>query len=164
MAQSLPCRSVHETVTHIDGMNMFGRLTLFAVAVTILHASGAQAQQCVPGATPTAEQTARRREGVRLARTINNLEANQPGNATKTYLKQSELLSSPFATSQTGAGDEFIKKLNVTPGAELLPGWELTLDVTETGYWFAIKDKTDPCGFTLISNQNGLIFESHPLR
>ena len=143
---------------------MFGRLTLFVVAVAVLHASGAQAQQCVPGATPTAEQTARRREGVRMARTINNLEANQPGSASMTFLRQIELLSSPFAKDETVVADAFFKRLNFTPGAEVLPGWQLTLDVTERGYWFAIKDKTDPCGFTVASNQNGLILESHPLR
>jgi hypothetical protein len=143
---------------------MSGLLTLFVVALTSLQAAGVPAQQCVPGAPLTEEQTARQREGIRLARTINNLEANQPGATSKKYLKHGELTSSPFATGQTGAADEFLKKLNFTPGAELLPGWELTLDVTETGYWFAIRDKADPCGSTLVSNHKGLILKSHPLR
>ena len=33
------------------------------------------------------------------------------------------------------------------------PQWKLTLDVTESGYWFMIKDTADPCGFAFISNR-----------
>ncbi|HET7698571.1 MAG TPA: hypothetical protein VFK57_22840 [Vicinamibacterales bacterium] len=143
---------------------MIKRLALLTLGVAVLHVSAAGAQQCVPGATLTPEQVARRQEGVRAARTINNLEANQPGSASKKYLSQGELPSSPFAATQTGAAAAFLEKLNFAPGAELMPGWELTLDVTATGYWFSIRDKTDPCGFTLISNHNGLILQAQPLR
>ncbi len=45
-----------------------------------------------------------------------------------------------------------------------MPGRQLVLDVTADGYWFMVKDKTDPCGFAFISNQNGLIFEAQPIR
>jgi hypothetical protein len=45
-----------------------------------------------------------------------------------------------------------------------MPGWTRTLDVTAEGYWFMIRDKSDACGFTLVSNQPGLIFEAQPLR
>ena len=145
-------------------MSMLKRLMLLTFGIAALQISAVQAQQCVPGSTVTAEQIARRQDGVRVARTINNLEANQPGNASRKYLSQSDLASSPFATRQTGAAAEFFKKLNFTPGGELMPGWELTLDVTGTGYWFSIQDKTDPCGFALISNQRGLIFEAQPLQ
>jgi hypothetical protein len=89
---------------------------------------------------------------------------NQPGAREKKYLHQQELGTPPFATRQTGALAEFLKSLNFTPGAELSPGWELTLDLTSAGYWFMIRDKTDPCGLTFISSQNGLIFEARPLR
>jgi hypothetical protein len=45
-----------------------------------------------------------------------------------------------------------------------MPGWELKLDVTQDGYWFLIKDKTDPCGFAFISNTSGLIYTAEPIR
>ena len=145
-------------------MRILRGLALITFGLAALQVSPAAAQQCVPGATRTPDQIARRQDGVRAARTINNLEANQPGSASKKYLSQGELASSPFATTQTGAAGEFFKKLNFTPGEELMPGWELTLDVTGSGYWFAIKDKTDPCGLTFISNQKGLIWEAQPLQ
>jgi len=57
------------------------------------------------------------------------------------------------------------EELHLQPAAsEIVPGWQLTLNKTENGYWFMIKDKTDPCGFTLISNQAGLIYNAEPMR
>jgi hypothetical protein len=49
-------------------------------------------------------------------------------------------------------------------GTDVLPDWQLTLDVTNRGYWFMIKDKTDPCGFGYVSNQAGVIFRAEPIR
>lgn len=43
-------------------------------------------------------------------------------------------------------------------------GRKLTLNKTDNGYWFMIKDKTDPCGFAFISNQQGLIYTAEPIR
>jgi hypothetical protein len=140
------------------------RIAPIALALALVCTATALAQECVPGAPLTADQQARRKQGVQLTRTINNLEANQPGNRTKTYLRQVELPSSEFAKRATGGSAEMIGKMNFTPGQELRPGWQLTLDVTADGYWFMIKDKTDPCGFAYISNQNGLIFEAQPIR
>lgn len=55
-------------------------------------------------------------------------------------------------------------RYNLIEGAEIAPGFTLTLDATAKGYWFLIKDKTDPCGFSYISNQDGLIFVAQPIR
>lgn len=71
--------------------------------------------------------------------------------------------STTFAKGPDGQS-EFFNKLNFTPGQELMPGWELTLDVTQDGYWFMIKDKTDPCGFAYISNKMGVIYTAEPIR
>jgi hypothetical protein len=132
----------------------------FALAMS--QTSPAAAQQCVAGASPTPQQMARRTQGLRATRTVNNLEANQPGSATMKYLHQSELPTSAFAAKSNA--DEFLKTLNFTPGEDLMPGWTLTLDLTPEGYWFMIKDKTDPCGFAFVSNQNGLIFQAQPIQ
>ena len=50
------------------------------------------------------------------------------------------------------------------PTAEIAPGFKLTLDTTPKGYWFSVTDITDPCKFTYISNQSGLIFAAQPIR
>ncbi len=143
---------------------MVTRIALLTFMIAGPAFTDAAAQPCAPGGAPTPEQAARRREGLTLTRTINNLQANQPGSKTQTYLRQVELPASPFAARQTGASAEFMKGLNFTPGQELMPGWQLTLDVTADGYWFLLKDKTDPCGFAFVSNQNGLIYTAEPIR
>ena len=57
-----------------------------------------------------------------------------------------------------------IKKISLAPGTDILPDWSLTLDVSDRGYWFMIADKTDPCHFAYISNQNGTIYTAEPIR
>ena len=71
---------------------------------------------------------------------------------------------SAFAAQQSGPAAERLRQLDFTPGKELTSGWTLTLDVTAEGYWFMLRDTPDPCGYTLISNQSGLIFVAQPLR
>ena len=55
-------------------------------------------------------------------------------------------------------------RYNLVENADIVPGFKLTLDTGEKGYWFEIADKTDACGFRYISNQNGLIFVAQPIR
>ena len=94
-------------------------------------------------------------------RQVNNLQANRPDARKGIYLDQVEIASwYAEQTKKTGAATPY----NLEPGAEIIPGWQLTLNKTENGYWFMIKDKTDPCGFTLISNQAGLIYNAEPMR
>jgi hypothetical protein len=131
------------------------------MTVACLITPPAHAQQCLHGPDATPEQKARRAQAVFAARSVNNMQANQPGARSKKYLRHEELAASPFAQKQTGA--EF-KSLNLKPGEEIQPGWQLSLDVTGDGYWFMIKDKTDPCGFALVSNSAGLIYNAEPLR
>lgn len=53
---------------------------------------------------------------------------------------------------------------NALPKAPAVPGFEVHLDVLDRAYWFEVVDKTDPCGFRFVSNQNGLIFTAEPIR
>jgi hypothetical protein len=119
------------------------------------------AQQCLHGADESAEQKARRVQAVGATRQVNNLQANRPDARNGVYLDQAEI-SSPYMeqAKKSGAAAPY----NFEPEAEVLPGWQLTLNKTENGYWFMIKDKTDPCGFALISNQSGLIYLAEPMR
>jgi hypothetical protein len=69
-----------------------------------------------------------------------------------------------YATREELAGYLDGARYNLLPTAEIVPGFTLTLDTTPKGYWFAVVDTTDPCGFRFISNQDGLIFTAQPIR
>ena len=129
-----------------------------------LVAGTAYAQQCLHGANETADQATRRREALTATRTINNIQANQPGAVKGQYLRHEELASSPFAVRMRESSNETVKRMSLKPGSDVLPNWQLTVDVTTRGYWFMIKDKTDPCGFAFVSNQAGVILQAEPIR
>jgi hypothetical protein len=67
-----------------------------------------------------------------------------------------------YATREQLAG--FIDAKYNPVAAEIVPGFTLTLDTTPKGYWFSVTDTTDPCGYRLISNQDGVIFTAQPIR
>lgn len=137
---------------------------VFAVAFSTAPLSAAYAQQCLHGQGETPDQAARRREAVTATRMINTIQANQPGAANRIYVRHADLASSPFAAKMRESSNQAAKQISLKPDEEILPGWKLTLDVTEQGYWFMIKDTTDPCGFAYVSNQAGLIFSAEPIR
>ena len=130
---------------------MLRRVTCVTLTVLAL-ATPAFAQPCLHGSTETPEQAARRKEALTATRNVNNLEANQPGANNGAYLRHSELASSPFFSTGTT-----VKKLNLTPGQDLLPGWELTLDVNRDrdGYWFMVKDKPTPAASRISATTPG---------
>jgi hypothetical protein len=121
-----------------------------------------QQQSCLHDASETPDQTARRQAALGATRTVNNIQANQPGSASRQYFSQDQLAQSPFV--QKNQSNKPVSAMNLTPGQEILPGWKLTLDLTQQGYWFVIKDTTDPCGFAYVSNQDGLIYKAEHLR
>jgi hypothetical protein len=141
------------------------RTAIFVIALLSMWARTAHAQQCLHGSNESPDQAARRREAVGATRTINNIQARQfVVGASRVYLRQPELAGSPFAATFRESTNESIRRISLNPSEDILPGWKLTLDVSESGYWFMIKDTTDPCGFAFISNQNGLIFTAEPIR
>lgn len=140
------------------------KTTVLAVAFVTANVGFVQAQQCLHGSSETPDQAARRREALTATRTINNIQANQPGAINGVFLRHFELGGSPFALRMRESQNEVIKRISLEPERDILPGWKLTLDVTESGYWFMIRDTTDPCGFAFVSNQAGLIFNAEPIR
>jgi hypothetical protein len=122
------------------------------------------AQECLHGPTESSEQALRRREALTAARSINTIQANQPGSANRLYLRHDELAGSPYGWEMRESTHETVKRISLTPGTDILPDWQLTLDVTQQGYWFMIRDIADPCGFAYISNQAGAIFNAESIR
>ena len=140
---------------------MIGRLLTLCTVMILTVPAGVFAQQCLHGPDETPEQKARKREALQATRQINTLQANSPSGRQGTYMNQTEMaVYYADLTKQTPAKQPLI----FDPASEVLPGWQLTLDKTEKGYWFMIKDKTDPCGFAWISTQAGLIYRAEHLR
>ena len=106
--------------------------------------------------------TAGEAHGDSCSQFINTLE-NARGGRTRTYLRPADLQAEVLQQQPQAPPTSIVHKLNF--GApELMPGWVLTLEVTADGYWFSIKDTQDPCGFTIISNRDGLIYNAMPLQ
>jgi hypothetical protein len=118
-------------------------------------------QACLHGPDETPQERARRREALGAARAINTAQANDSAARGGRYLRHDELARSSAAQKLSSTAS---KPLNLAPGEEILPGWLLTLKVGDDGYWFMVKDKTDPCGFAYISNEEGLIYTAEPIR
>jgi hypothetical protein len=104
-------------------------------------------------ATQTKEQRDRSVAALGATRAINTAESAFSARNNRAYASREDL----------GAYLD-LSRYNLIPNAEIVPGFTLTLDVMPKGYWFEIVDKTDPCGFRYISNQNGLIFVAQPIR
>ncbi len=127
-----------------------------AAAFMLMFASLSEAQQCVHGDGETAEAAARRREALQAARVVNTAQWNQPGARSGRFLSHAELAG----TAATSAPPT----IRLEPGQDIVPGWRLTLDATAKGYWFAITDTTDPCGFAFVSNEVGKILRAEVIR
>jgi hypothetical protein len=128
--------------------------TLLTAARTAQPASGCLHQ---PG-QEARENRDRSVAALAAARAINTAEASvagkqaRPGGARK-YATREELQASVDSA-----------RYNLSPSAEITPGFKLTLDVFDRGYWFEIVDTKDACGFRYVSNQNGVILAAQPIR
>jgi hypothetical protein len=131
------------------------RAGLLAFIVVMFCASHSFAQQCLHGPSESPEQAARRRQALAAARLVNTMQANQPGGAQRRYLRHEDLAT---------AAPNLPATFKLAPTAEIVAGWRMTLDVSATGYWFAITDTTDPCGYRYISTEDGLILSAEPIR
>lgn len=133
---------------------------ILAVALSFVPLGVALAQQCLHGTAETPEQLARRRAALTAARMVNNIQYNRPEARDNVFLPHADLATAPFVKKMGPSTNG----ISLNPDTDIVPGWKLTLDLTSNGYWFMVKDTTDPCGFAYISNQSGLIFTAEPLR
>jgi hypothetical protein len=141
---------------------MVKHVVALAALMIGMSAETASAQQCLHGADEKPEQAARRKEAITAARAVHNIQANRGGGPL--YFRHDELAAAPYAQTMKTSTNETTRRISLDPLGDILPGWKLTLDVSEKGYWFMIKDRTDPCGFAFVSTQEGLIYTAEPLR
>jgi len=137
---------------------------LVACLLILGGAGAAHAQQCLHGADETPDQAARRKDALFATRMINNIQANRPDAGRGQYLAHGELASAPFAQQARARGDKAFLRLSLDTADDILPQWKLTLTAAPGGYWFMVRDTSDPCGFAYISTQAGIIFKAEPIR
>jgi hypothetical protein len=97
---------------------------------------------CLHGPGETPADAARRQDAVRVMRAINTAQA-QAFAMNRTYLNFRDLTNSGLAARPVGFATQ--------------------LTVEGSTYALLLKDTTDPCGYTLFSDQEGLIYVGSPL-
>jgi hypothetical protein len=124
------------------------RKTGVAAALAAAIGLGAAAQQppppaqnCLHGPSESADQAARRRAALQLARQVNTVEAqaNQQGH---TFYALSDLPG-------------LVAEIN---------GFKVQLSTDGGTYTFSIKDTLDPCHFAYFSDQEGVIYSGMPAK
>jgi hypothetical protein len=138
---------------------------MFISAALLMAALTFQTPPAQPGATclheagrETPEHRDRSVAALAATRAVNTAQAafaaKQAGGAGKKYATREELqgvIEDPA-------------RYNLSPSAEIVPGFKLTLDAGANSYWFEIVDTKDACGFRYISTQRGVIFAAQPIR
>ena len=132
------------------------RAGLLAFGLVVFCASPSFAQQCLHGPTESPEQAARRRKALSATRLVNTLQS------------QSAWCRMSGGISGTRTSQPWSRICQPRSNSHRLtrswPGWRLTVDVSAKGYWFAITDTTDACGFRYVSTEDGLILSAEPIR
>jgi len=111
------------------------------IALSVAAQQSPPPQNCLHGPSETADQAARGRAALQMARQVNTTEAqaNQQGH---TYYALSDL-----------------------PGlASEINGFKVQLSTDGGTYTFSIKDTLDPCRFAYFSDQEGVIYSGMPAR
>jgi hypothetical protein len=96
---------------------------------------------CLHDTGELSADAARRAAAVRVARSVNTAQVRA------------------LATTKT-----FAPVANLTGVAAMPTGFAMRFSTDGQGYAFAIKDTLDPCGFTLFSDQDGVIYVGAPMQ
>jgi len=126
--------------------------------IFLLFSTAAQAQQCLHDNNETQPQKQRRIDAVNAVRRINTAEAWNKSDVNK-FVPFTELVTS--ASWKKLNGEDGLKLSDGAIG--ILPGFELHLSTDGTGYSMSLTDKSDPCMFTVYSNDVGIVFTGYPI-
>ena len=127
------------------------------LASLAIFCATAQAQQCLHDNSEIPLQKQRRVDAVNAVRRINTAQAQNRAVANK-FVPFAELVAS------TAWKDLNKGQLKLSDGAiDLLPGFELRLTTDGRSYALALTDKSDPCKFTLYSDDVGIIYTGYPI-
>lgn len=139
-----------------------GLITVGALAcATLIAAQEQTAPPQNPLARVQAVQTSRdsRQTGVNVVRLINTAEMNYK-HAHGNFATWDELLRS----GEISAFEERVRQfqgLKLSSGPEVVPGWLLNLVTAADGqgYELSLRNLPDKCGFSLFSDQRGIIYQ-----
>lgn len=118
----------------------------------------------VPAAAPQADAACLHFTRESPAQRDRNVAALGAARAINTAQANYSAKNKAYASREEMAGYIDTARYNLAPAAEIAPGFTLTFDTTQKGYWFSVTDVTDPCKFSYISNQTGLIFAAQSIR
>lgn len=138
---------------------------LVALCAAALTAANAQARTCLHDDGESAAERQRRLDAMQAVQLLNNAQAAAvaaPGGRFRALfeLAQSAVIAS--ARSDGGTLGRVARAMN-WGGADLLPGWRLNLVVTDDSYALTLRDVRDVCGFTLSSEDDGVIVQGYPV-
>jgi hypothetical protein len=138
-------------------MNMLGivALTGFVLVTSAGRPSRAQ-QACLHKEFETAVQRERRDEALRAVRLINSANAMQ-GRFGRPYPPWEELAANAGNLRMDGGPMGRLARKMQWGAREPLPGWTIYYLAAENGYAFSLRDALDPCGFTYVSDDRGVI-------
>jgi hypothetical protein len=119
------------------------RILLATCALVLAAAAPALAQNCLHGANETSASKTRRDQALQIAIRINQQQAMMPRlNARRRYVPLEQLANIPAVP----------------------PGFDLQLHTDGQTYAFSLKDRLDPCGYAIFSDQEREIYEGVPRR
>ena len=116
---------------------------VFATGWAVKETHAQQQPACLHGASETPADAARRQDAIRVMRAINTAQAQA------------------FATTRAYRNFRELTDLGLPPRPY---GFVTQLTVEGSTYALLIKDTADPCGYTLFSDQEGVIYVGSPLR
>jgi hypothetical protein len=138
-----------------------------AIAILILLCGGvAEAQPCLHGDGEHQLERDRRLSALNAVRIINTAQSGHIARFGR-YVTLAELAVSPamqrFQEAAGHVGDTY-RKMSFRLGAEILPGFAARLLTDGQTYLLSLEDASDPCRFSYVSDEGGLIRRADPIR
>jgi hypothetical protein len=143
------------------------KIRLASAAAVVLLTSGAVTGQnqltCLHGTAETMAERARRTEALQAVRLVNTAITPPIGRFRAGYPSWEEL-ATLVGTLRTDGGPmgELARKIRWGT-SEPLPGWNIHYVAAADAYAFSMRDMTDPCGFSYVSDDRRVIVQGETI-
>jgi hypothetical protein len=122
--------------------------------------SVASAQTCLHGKDELPAENSRRLQALSAIRVVNTAQVNR-----RQFVPLAQLADSPATQamrSEGGPAGEAARAMRFDR-EEMLPGWRVHFVLGPDSYSIALRDTRDPCGFTYLSDESGVIVQGYPI-